>query len=433
MARGRADVIMPELMSSAARLAVFWFLFLGGMGVIFPYQSLYFSENAALLGTELGLVLAVRPLVGMLAQPFWGQMADRTGSRNRVLIVLSAGTAFGYLLLPEAKTFPWVIAAMAFGSIFSSAALPMGTSVSMAALGARAAEHFGRIRVWGTVGFALLVIGFPPVLDRAQAARGLVRQPGGPSEPGLELIFYVAAGLSLAAACVAWRLPREGSSAARSRRGDVRLLLRHRPYRRLLCFSFLAQLCLQAPIQLFAPFIVAHGGSIDTVSRMWIPMLLLEIPLIFYSGATLGRVGVRGLLAIGVIADGSRWLICSLVSDLSVIYALQLLHGVVIAGLFVGSALYAESAVPERLRSTGQGLLAMIGFGAAGVLSNACGGLLLQHFGADAPYRVGGIGALLLGAALPLILPRPRRPEEPATSAAPTASPSSGSRGCSAG
>jgi hypothetical protein len=225
----------------------------------------------------------------------------------------------------------------------------MGTSVSMAASVCEPPEHFGRIRVWGTVGFALLVIGFPPVLDRAQAARGLVRQPGGPSEPGLELIFYVAAGLSLAAACVAWRLPREGSSAVRSRRGDVRLLLRHRPYRRLLCFSFLAQLCLQAPIQLFAPFIVAHGGSIDTVSRMWIPMLLLEIPLIFYSGATLSRVGVRGLLAIGVIADGSRWLICSLVSDLSVIYALQLLHGVVIAGLFVGSALYAESAVPERL------------------------------------------------------------------------------------
>jgi PPP family 3-phenylpropionic acid transporter len=105
MARGRADVIMPGLMSSAARLAVFWFLFLGGMGVIFPYQSLYFSENAALLGTELGLVLAVRPLVGMLAQPFWGQMADRTGSRNRVLIVLSAGNRLRLPALPEAKTF----------------------------------------------------------------------------------------------------------------------------------------------------------------------------------------------------------------------------------------------------------------------------------------------------------------------------------------
>ena len=111
-------------------------------------------------------------------------------------------------------------------------------------------------------------------------------------------------------------------------------------------------------------------------------MLLVEIPLIYYSGAALGRIGVRGLLAIGVIADGFRWLVCSLVSDLSVMYALQLLHGVVIAGLFVGSALYVEAAVPERLRSTGQGLLAMIGFSCRGGVLEHLGGLLLEHFGA---------------------------------------------------
>jgi MFS family permease len=97
---------------------------------------------------------------------------------------------------------------------------------------------------------------------------------------------------------------------------------------------------------------------------------------------------------------------------------------VVIAGLFVGAALYVESVVPERLRSTGQGLLAMVGFSCAGVFSNVCGGLLLEHFGPDAPYRIGGIGALVLGAALPLILPRPERPEESASSSASPPSPS---------
>jgi PPP family 3-phenylpropionic acid transporter len=414
MARGRGDVIMPVPMSSAASLAVFWFLFMAGMGVIFPYQSLYFRENAALAGAQLGLLLAVRPLVGMLAQPLWGQVADRTGSRSRVLALLAAGTAVGHLLLSQAETFPILLAAMAFAALFSTAALPMGTSVSMAALGARATVRFGHIRVWGTVGFFVLVVGFPLVLHRAQAAHNLVREPGGPSEPGLELIFYVAAAFSLAAGWVAWRLPRSGAMTARMRRGDLRLLLRHRPYLRLLCFAFLAHLFLQGPILLFPVFIRAHGGSIDTVSRMWIPMLALEIPLILLSGATLSRIGARGLLAVGVIADGVRWLICSLVSDLSVIYVLQLLHGVVVAGLFVGSALYVESVVPERLRSTGQGLLAMLGISCAGVFSSVAAGWLLEHLGPNAPYRIGGAGALLLGAALPLILPRPSRPEEPA-------------------
>jgi hypothetical protein len=58
----------------------------------------------------------------------------------------------------------------------------------------------------------------------------------------------------------------------------------------------------------------------------------------------------------------------------------------------------------------------MIGFSFAGVVSNVTGGLLLEHLGTDAPYRVAGIGALLLGAAVPLLLPRPERPGESTTS-----------------
>jgi len=402
-------------MSSASSLSAFWFLFLGGLGVIFPYQSLYFRENVALMGTELGLVLAVRPMVGMLAQPLWGQFADRTGSRTRTLVVLAAGTALGYALLPQAKGFWALLAAMAFLAIFASAAMPMAVSVCMAALGERAAEAFGRIRVWGTVGFLVMMLSFPLLLHRTQTARGLVREPGGPSEPGLELIFYVAAAVSLVAVWIAWRLPRSGAMGVRSRRGDLRLLLRHTPYRRLLCFAFLGHLFHQAPILLFPLFIRAHGGDIDTVSRMWILMLLTEIPLVYYLGAVVRRVGIRGLLAIGVLADGLRWLVCSLVGELAFIYPLMLLHGVVVAGLFIGSALYVEAAVPERLRSTGQGVLAMVGFSCAGALSALGGGFLLEHFGADAVCWVAGIGALLLGVALPLFLPGPERPEEPAT------------------
>jgi PPP family 3-phenylpropionic acid transporter len=416
MARGRRDVIMPVLMSSTSPLAAYWFLFLGGLGVIFPYQSLYFSENVALLGRELGLLLAVRPLVGMAAQPMWGQLADRTGSRTRTLVLLTAGTALGYALLAQAKGFWVLMAAMAFLAIFSSAAMPIAVSVCMAALGKRAAETFGRVRMWGTVGFLVMMVSFPMLLHRIQAARGLVREPGGPSEPGLELIFYVAAAVSAVAAWIAWRLPRSGAMAVRSRRGDLRLLLRHPPYRRLLCFAFLGHLFHQAPIQFFPLFIRAHGGSIDTVSQMWILMLLIEIPLVYYLGVVVRRIGIRGLLTIGVLADGFRWLVCSLVGELSFLYPLMLLHGLVVAGLFVGSALYVEAAVPERLRSTGQGLLAMIGFSCAGVFSALGGGLLLERFGPDTVCRVAGIGGLLLGLALPLLLPRPERPAEPTTS-----------------
>ena len=78
---------------------------------------------------------------------------------------------------------------------------------------------------------------------------------------------------------------------------------------------------------------------------------------------------------------------------------------VLVAGLVIGAPLYVEAVVPERLRSTGQAMLAMIGISVGGISSNLGAGALLEHLGPDAPYVAGGIGALVLGCLLPLIIP----------------------------
>jgi MFS family permease len=165
-------------------------------------------------------------------------------------------------------------------------------------------------------------------------------------------------------------------------------------------------------MSLFPLYVRDRGGNLTTVGHMWIVMLLLEIPLVALSGAGLRRFGARGLLAVGVLAGGARWLACAISRDLAVLYPVQLLHGVVVAGLLLGAPLYLELIVPERLRSTGQGLLATAGVGLGGILSNAACGWLIDHIGIDATYAIGGLGGLALGAAVTWILPVPGDPKE---------------------
>lgn len=76
----------PEdsLLRRAIPLCAFWFLALGGMGLFFPYFGLYLRENIGLRGDQVGAVFAVLPLVGFVAEPFWGVVADRTGLRARI-------------------------------------------------------------------------------------------------------------------------------------------------------------------------------------------------------------------------------------------------------------------------------------------------------------------------------------------------------------
>jgi MFS family permease len=138
---------------------------------------------------------------------------------------------------------------------------------------------------------------------------------------------------------------------------------------------------------------------------MWIVMLVFEIPLVLATGRGLKRLGARGLLAAGVLASGVRWLLCAGIGDIYWLYPIQVLHGLTVVGLNLGSPLYLDEVAPEKLRSTAQGILSMVSVGIAGILSNAGAGWLIERAGIDWLYWISGIGSIALGAAVAALLP----------------------------
>src|SRR5216117_1729739 len=72
-------------------------------------------------------------------------------------------------------------------------------------------------------------------------------------------------------------------------------------------------------------------------------------------------------------------------------------------------SLYLDIIAPEKLRSTAQAVLSMVGVGIAGIVSNLGSGWLLEHAGVDILYIVTGIGSAALGVLVCWILPLPER------------------------
>jgi len=378
-------------------LSLYWFLYLGALGLFLPYFSLYLSESAGLGATEIGVVVTMPPLVALVAPTLWGHFADHARSRVWVLAIATIGAAASCALLGELRGFTRIAAGTALFAVFSSGVIPITVSVTLAALGDEGLYGFGRIRVWGTIGFLVAVVSFPPLLHAVEPASGL------------GAIFPSAAALTMASACVLPFLADGDDRATQAPAGEWRELTRHRPFVRMLFYLFATFLFLQGPMSLFPVYVRAHGSGLDALSRMWILMLALEIPLIAFSGAGLRTLGSRGLIAGGVAAGGIRWLLCGFVAEPWVVYAAQLMHGVTVAGLGIGSSLYIEASVPRRLRSTGQGLGSMAGVGVGSMVSNVAAGWLIDEAGVDAPFRIGGAGALVLAALVTLILPLPSR------------------------
>ena len=343
-------------------MSAFWFCSLGALGIFFPFFSLYLRENIGLAGWQVGALLAVPPLVAVAAQPAWGVLADRTGSRARVLCLLALGSAAGYASLALGSGFASLLALTSILSCFSTPLVPTAVAVTFAL-----APNLVRARVrplprvgHGRIRRARGRLSLPARSARRRARRRRARRAD-PRSPRSRSMFPVTAGVMLVAAAIALGLPRSSTLEVRSARGDWRRLLAHPPYVRLLGITFLGYVMLQGPMGMFPIFVRAHGGSLDTVSHLWVLMLSLELPLIAFLGASLQRVGARGLLAIGLVAGGVRWLVCGFAPESGWMVPAQVLHGIVVAGLVIGSPLYVESVVPEQLRATGQNLLAMVG------------------------------------------------------------------------
>ena len=393
-------------------LTLFWFIYFGSLGIFFPYFSLYLRENAGLSGIQLGAILAISPLVGMIAQPLWGHVADRTGARSRVLAFLTLGTALGYAALGLAQGFWHIMIAMAALASVGTAVFPLMTSVSLAILRDAGRHAFGRVRVWGTIGYFILVLVFPWFLesDRPTDAVNFANQQI--SQPDLGLMFPITAGLVLVSAVIGFFLPQKGAVALRAQRGDWRELLRNPSFLRFLFFALTAHFLMHGPMWLFPLFVRSRGGDLGMIRAMWILMLIVEVPLVLMTGSGLKRLGARGLLAVGVFAGGLRWTLCAVFADPTLLFAVQALHGVTVVGLNLGSPLYLDTVAPERLRSTAQGILSMVGMGVAGIASNTAAGWLVDHGGTDALYLICGVGSLALGLVTGWLLPAEGKRDE---------------------
>ena len=287
----------------------------------------------------------------------------------------------------------------------------MATAVSLAAQSKHGGSAFGFVRMWGTLGFLFSVVTVPLHLAGTRF-RPPWLETWFPHD-GLVWMFPVASFWSVLAVVAALWLPQapRPCSSGRVAATPAGCCATYRSGA-CWCSSSSPTSACRDPINLFPLLITERGGDVDVVGHMWVYMLLLEIPLIGFSGPTLRRFGARTLLAVGLLAEGLRWSVSAWAPDLGVIRWFQLLHGVGVAGVIIGGPLYLEQAVPERLRSTGQTLVSTVGFGLGAIVSISAGGWLFEHFGSTVPYGLAGFGALALGLLVHRWLPEPSRPEE---------------------
>ena len=134
-------------------------------GVYTPFLSAYFTRRG-FSSAEVGTLLAVQPICALMVQPIWSFVADRTGRRKQVLIVLCVLSAAVSLVYYVSDGFVASLATTLAFSIFFQALLPLCDSLVIGA-SEMAGIDFSRVRMGGTIGYAVVVAIVGHVLEVA--------------------------------------------------------------------------------------------------------------------------------------------------------------------------------------------------------------------------------------------------------------------------
>jgi PPP family 3-phenylpropionic acid transporter len=147
-----------------------------------------------------------------------------------------------------------------------------------------------------------------------------------------------------------------------------------------------------------------RSAGIDdvTISSLWGESVAVEILLMMASGWLMKRIGVTGLIGLGLACGLVRWTGMAFTTALPALVILQALHAGTFAACHLGAMAFIQRALPSSGTALGQSIYYALGTGATQAVIYQFAGLLHARFGQHAFLGMTVISALGLVALITL-------------------------------
>ena len=342
------------------RLSGFYFFYFSVVGALVPYWGLYL-QALGYSAQAIGVISAILMATRIIAPNLWGWLGDRTGQRLRIIQLgsLLACVSFAGLFLD--KSVAWVAFIVALYAFFWNAVLPQFEVITLGHLGDQP-QRYSLIRLWGSVGFIVAVLGLGLVFDQMSIAY-------------LPSFLASLLGLIWLSSLV---IPNWQATSAPTQRGaGLARTLKQKPVICFLAATFLLQLSHGPYYTFYSLYLDAYGYSRSSTGALWALGVVAEVLIFFVMHRILPAFGARQLLLLSMAAGVLRWwLIACYADSVAVLIFAQLLHAFTF-GVFHAVAIeYVRRFFSDRHQSQGQALYSAVGFGAGGALGAVLSGLL---------------------------------------------------------
>ncbi len=365
---------MPQTRRALLPFAALSASYFAHIGFFNPYLPLWLKDLGLSL-VAISVLTSVQAATRLFAPYVWGCLSDHTGERVRLMRIGAAvalASACG-LWLPLSPLWLGVVLFVMF--THTSAMMPM-SEAAMAHLvsqgGAFDAKRYGRVRLWGSIGFLLTVF----VAGAWFEAFGMHQFP---SMTVLSLLAVLAS---------VWWLPDFKEVAhAEHARAAVWPVLRQAPVRWFFASAFCHVLSHIGIYVFFSLYLDALGYSKTLIGLMWAVSVVVEIAWFFWQSRWLHRLPLSAWLLLCAGAMALRMVLTATWAELLWVLVLaQALHALTFAAHHTACVAMVSHHFPGRLRGRGQALYTVIAYGFPGVLGGLLGGLISERFGLAAVF-----------------------------------------------
>lgn len=241
---------------------------------------------------------------------------------------------------------------------------------------------YGTYRIWGTIGWAVATFSMGAILNYFD---------------NYQLIFYVGAFGYLVFALLGFRSGKSQTSIQRTKL-PWNKLFHDGHFVAFLVFAFIAGLIESTTSQYTGIFFdnVMSPLRIGIIFSVWVTF---EIPVMHYSKQLIAKLGVRGIIVLGLIFTSVKLLMFSYFKPETSLWfqiLAALIHGPGFGFLFLGMVNMADRLAQDSMKATYMGATNVARYTLASMIGSKLGAALIDMWGGALFMRVGAVSMAVL-------------------------------------